>query len=53
MKNFVVLSLLSYLLVGCSTITKTKVQEVYIPTRCIAELPVKPKEDGSFESAFL
>lgn len=51
MKNFVVLSLLSYLLVGCSTITKTQVQEVYIPTKCISELPVKPKEDGSFESA--
>ena len=51
MKNFVVISLLSYLLVGCSTITQTKVQEIYIPTKCIAELPVKPIEDGSFESA--
>lgn len=42
---------LPLLFLGCSTLVKTEIQEVYIPVRCNVKLPVKPKDDGSFESA--
>lgn len=36
---------------GCSKPTyKVRTQEVLIPIKCNLTLPLKPKEDGSFES---
>lgn len=46
-----ILLFLPLLFLGCSTLVRTEIQEVYIPVRCDAELPTKPKDDGSFESA--
>lgn len=43
---------LSVLLLGCAAkpIVKMEIKEVYIPVRCNLEIPLKPKENGSFES---
>lgn len=46
-----ILIFLPLLFLGCSTLVKTEIQEVYIPVRCDVELPTKPKDDSSFESA--
>ncbi|RBQ28412.1 hypothetical protein [Aliarcobacter vitoriensis] len=37
---------------GCSTKVQTEYiyKDVYIPVKCNATIPIKPKNDGSFES---
>ena len=49
--TFVFLFLLASF-IGCAAkpIVKIQTKEVLIPIRCNLELPLKPKEDGSFES---
>lgn len=46
-----ILIFLPLLFLGCSTVVRTEIQEVYIPVRCDVKLPTKPKDDGNFESA--
>lgn len=42
----------SLVLIGCAgkPIYKVTTKEVFIPVQCNIELPVKPKENGTFES---
>ncbi|MCG3665444.1 hypothetical protein L5F09_06765 [Aliarcobacter butzleri] len=37
---------------GCSTKTQTEYvyKDVYVPVKCNATIPLKPKNDGSFEA---
>lgn len=46
------MAILGIAFVGCASkpTYKTQIQEVYIPIKCNLKLPLKPKENGSFES---
>lgn len=48
-KSYLIL-LISLILTGCASKPKIVYKEILIPTKCTAKMPLKPANNGDFES---